>query len=154
MTGAAPGSGPLAGEVVVVTGGARGIGEAIVALAREQGAEVGVIDLEDVPGDHAVVADVSDAAQVAEAVATLADRLGPATVLVNNAGRNVYADPVGLTEKEWDDFFGVDLKAAWLCSKAVLPSMLAQRRGSIVNVASLHARLTQKGMFPYAPSPA
>lgn len=142
--------GPLAGEVVIVTGAARGIGAAIAGLAREHGARVGIIDLEDVPGDDAVVADVSDGAQVTEAVRELTDRLGPATVMVNNAGRNVYADPVGLSEQEWDEFFGVDLKAAWLCSKAVLPAMIDARRGSIVNVASLHARLTQKGMFPYA----
>lgn len=142
--------GPLAGEVVLVTGAARGIGEAVANLAREQGARVGIIDLEEVPGDDAVVADVSDGAQVAAAVVTLTEHLGPATILVNNAGRNVYGDPVDLSEQEWDDFFGVDLKAAWLCSRAVLPHMLETGRGSIVNIASLHARLTQKGMFPYA----
>jgi NAD(P)-dependent dehydrogenase (short-subunit alcohol dehydrogenase family) len=139
------------GEVVLVTGGAQGIGRAIVELARARGAVVGVIDLDEVPGDeHAVIADVSDAADVRRAVETLTGRLGPASILVNNAGRNIYGSPVTLTEREWDDFFAVDLKAAWLCSQAVLPGMLERGKGSIVNVASLHGRLTQKGMFPYA----
>lgn len=144
------GGGPLEGEVVLVTGAAQGIGRAVAELAAAHGARVGVIDVAEVAGDHAVTADVSDAAQVHRAVEELTDRHGPATILVNNAGRNVYGDPVGLTEQEWDDFFGVDLKAAWLCSRAVLPAMLDAGHGSIVNVASLHARLTQKGMFPYA----
>ena len=138
-------------DVVLVTGGARGIGRAIADLARARGAAVGVIDLEEVPGDDlAVVADVSSTADVRRAVDILTDRLGPATILVNNAGRNIYGDPVSLTESEWDDFFAVDLKAAWLCSQAVLPGMIERGRGSIVNVASLHGSLTQKGMFPYA----
>lgn len=147
--------GPLVGEVVIVTGGASGIGAAVAQLARAQGAQVGVIDLLDIPGDEAAaVADVSSEPQVRDAVRDLADKHGPATILINNAGRNVYADPIALTEQEWDDFFAVDLKAAWLCSKAVLPHMLETGRGSIVNIASLHARLTQRGMFPYAAAKA
>ena len=82
----------------------------------------------------------------AEAVATL----GPVTGLVNNAGRNSYADPVSMTESEWEDVFAVDLKAAWLCCRAVLPGMLGAERGSIVNIASLHAEMTYPNMFPYA----
>lgn len=141
----------LEGEVVIVTGGAEGIGRSIADLARSRGADVGVVDLVDLPDDdRAVVADVGDSAQVHRAFAALADRLGPATVLVNNAGRNVYSDPVSMTEGEWDDFFAVDLKSSWLCSREVLPAMQERRAGSIVNIASLHGRLTQQGMFPYA----
>jgi NAD(P)-dependent dehydrogenase (short-subunit alcohol dehydrogenase family) len=72
------------------------------------------------------------------------------TGLVNNAGRNSYADPVRMTEAEWDDVFGVDLKSAWLVARAVLPAMIAARAGAIVNIASVHADMTYKGMFPYA----
>jgi NAD(P)-dependent dehydrogenase (short-subunit alcohol dehydrogenase family) len=149
VTGASASS--IEGEVVLVTGGAQGIGKAIADLARAKGALVGVVDLAEVPGDdHAVVADVADAADVRRAIGTLTDRLGPASILVNNAGRNIYGDPVTLTEREWDDFFALDLKASWICSQAVLPGMIEAGRGSIVNVASLHGNLTQKGMFPYA----
>jgi len=54
------------------------------------------------------------------------------------------------SEAEWDDVFAVDLKSAWLCCRAVLPDMLSAGRGSIVNIASLHADMTYPGMFPYA----
>ena len=78
------------------------------------------------------------------------DRFGPVTGLVNNAGKNAYADPVTMTEAEWDDVFSVDLKAAWLMARAVLPGMIVARKGAIVNVASVHADMTYPGMFPYA----
>ena len=75
---------------------------------------------------------------------------GPVNGLVNNAGRNVYADPVTMTEQEWEDVFAVDLKSAWLVARAVLPAMKAAKKGAIVNIASLHADMTYPGMFPYA----
>jgi len=142
----------LAGEVVVVTGGAQGIGAAIASLAAAQGARVAVLDLnEPEAGDAlAVVADVTDAEAVGAAVARIGDELGQPSVLVNNAGRNAYFDPVTMTEEEWEGVFGVDLKSAWLCARAVLPGMISAGRGSIVNIASLHSSLTTRGMFPYA----
>ena len=72
------------------------------------------------------------------------------TGLVNNAGRNSYADPVTMTEAQWDDVFSVDLKSAWLLARAVLPQMIEARRGSIVNIASIHSNMTYPGFFPYA----
>ena len=145
--------GPLHDEVVVVTGGAQGIGASIARTAADQGARVAIVDVQsavDDQGPYAVQADVSDAAAVDAALAKIAAELGPVTVLVNNAGRNAYFDPVAMTEAEWQHVFDTDLKSAWLCARAVLPAMIAAKRGSIVNVASLHARLTTRGMFPYA----
>jgi NAD(P)-dependent dehydrogenase (short-subunit alcohol dehydrogenase family) len=55
-----------------------------------------------------------------------------------------------MTEEQWDRFFGIDLKAAWLAAKHVLPHMKRARRGSIVNVSSLHGFVTLEGFFPYA----
>ncbi|NUR48935.1 MAG: SDR family oxidoreductase [Hamadaea sp.] len=140
----------LAGEVVVVTGGAQGIGAAIAAAAERHGARVGVIDLHPTTDWYAVQADVSDAKAVDEAFRALTAELGPVTVLVNNAGRNAYFDPVTMTEDQWETVFAVDLKSAWLCAKAVLSPMIAARKGSIVNISSLHSSLTSRGMFPYA----
>ncbi|MFI6500255.1 SDR family oxidoreductase [Nonomuraea typhae] len=143
-------SGRLAGEVVVVTGGARGIGAAVAEVAEREGARVAVIDVSPGGRGFAVQADITEAEQVEAAVSAVVAELGPVTVLVNNAGRNASFDPVGMSEAEWDAVFAIDLKAAWLMARAVLPGMKAAGRGSIVNIASLHARMTSRGMFPYA----
>ncbi|WP_329125390.1 SDR family NAD(P)-dependent oxidoreductase [Streptomyces sp. NBC_01465] len=159
--------GRLADKVVLVTGGARGIGRAIAETAAREGATVVVFDLDAQAGTEvrdALAAagapglvrqvDVTDSAAVAAATDEAVTAYGGIDVLVNNAGRNVYADPVVMTEAEWDQVFDVDLKAAFLCSKHTLPSMIARGRGAIVNIASLHARLTCTGMYPYAAAKA
>lgn len=153
-------TGRLARQHVLVTGGSRGIGAAVVEKALAEGASVSFVDLR--PEEGAALAerlgagvlfaraDVTSAEDLARAVETAAAAFGPVTGLVNNAGRNSYADPVTMTEAEWDDVFAVDLKAAWLAARAVLPGMIAAGRGAIVNVASVHARMTYPGFFPYA----
>jgi NAD(P)-dependent dehydrogenase (short-subunit alcohol dehydrogenase family) len=152
----------LAGEVAVVTGGSRGIGRAIVELFVEEGAAVAFCGREEAAGREVVralgddaraafrPADVASAADLAALVALCAERFGPPSILVNNAGVNANHDAVAMTEDEWDRFFAVDLKAAWLATKHVLPHMLRAGRGAIVNVSSLHAFATLDGFFPYA----
>ena len=153
-------NGRLDETVVLVTGGARGIGRAIVEVALQERARVAFVDVDEAAGRATadalggaavfVAADVADEREVAAAVARAQGELGPIGALVNNAGRNAYADPVQMTEREWDDVFAVDLKGTWLTSKHVAPAMVERRAGAIVNIASLHARLTARGMFPYA----
>jgi NAD(P)-dependent dehydrogenase (short-subunit alcohol dehydrogenase family) len=151
-------SGRLDARVVLVTGGAQGIGRSIAEVARREGARVAFLDVDERAGRETADAlgvlfatcDVADEGQVADAVGRVEAELGPVDALVNNAGRNSYADPLTMTEAEWDDVFAVDLKGTWLMSKHALPSMIERRTGAIVNVASLHARLTARGMFPYA----
>ena len=154
--------GRIEGEHVLVTGGARGIGAAIAAKALAEGARVSIIDRDERGGRELVASfaaparaaafagDVTRASDVERAVEGAARVLGPVTGLVNNAGRNVYADPVAMTEEEWEAVFSVDLKSAWLVARAVLPAMKAARKGAIVNIASVHADMTYPGMFPYA----
>ena len=95
-------------------------------------------------------ADVSCEEQVAGLVRLCAERFGPPSILVNNAGVNANFDATEMSADEWDQFFGIDLKAAWLTAKYALPYMKAARRGSIVNISSLHGFVTLEGFFPYA----
>ncbi len=155
--------GRLDGEVAVVTGGCRGIGLAIVEKLAQEGARVTFLDLDETTGEQAAKdlrtrfpevfflrADITREVEVHEALETVISRRGVIDVLVNNAGINAYFDATAMTETEWDAVFAVDLKGAWLCAKHALPAMKAAGRGSIVNIASIHATLTIAGMFPYA----
>jgi NAD(P)-dependent dehydrogenase (short-subunit alcohol dehydrogenase family) len=157
--------GRLNGEVAIVTGGAQGIGKATVEKLCSEGAHVAFLDRERAAGETTaaqlaaafpedpprfLLCDVTVAAEVAAAAdEVLADR-GVIDVLVNNAGVGAYFDAAEMTEEQWDSVFAVDLKGVWLCARSVLPAMRAARSGSIVNVASIHARMTARGMFPYA----
>ena len=155
-------AGRIEGRHVLVTGGARGIGAAIAAKALAEGGLVSIIDLDDAAGRELLTAldadkrvsftagDVRRSSDIERALEAGAKRFGPVSGLVNNAGRNVYADPATMTEQEWEDVFAVDLKSAWLAARAVLPAMKAAKTGAIVNIASLHADMTYPGMFPYA----
>jgi NAD(P)-dependent dehydrogenase (short-subunit alcohol dehydrogenase family) len=150
----------LDGRVAIVTGGSRGIGRAVVAALAEAGAGVMFCGRDEEVGRQAerelvgVVAfhraDVGREAEVAAMVAACTETLGAPTILVNNAGVNANFDATEMTEEEWDRFFDIDLKAAWLGAKYVLPGMKEAGRGSIVNVSSLHGFATLEGFFPYA----
>ncbi|MEU0137980.1 glucose 1-dehydrogenase [Streptomyces sp. NPDC006296] len=154
---------PFQDRTAIVTGGAQGIGEAIVEVLLAGGAAVAVLDRDEAAlgraaerhASHAdrflpLAVDITDEAGVAAAASAVADRFGAATLLVNNAGINAYFDPAAMTTDEWDHVFAVDLKGAWLVAKQLIPAMRERAEGSIVNVASLHARLTSAGYFPYA----
>jgi|SRR5829696_5468878 len=154
---------PLA---AIVTGGTRGIGRATVERLLRDGARVCFCgrDAEagrelqtalDAPADALFVkCDVAREDQVRRLVATCVERLGPPRLLVNNAGVNATYDAIAMDEEQWDAFFAVDLKAAWLCSKHVLPHLLAAGGGAIVNVSSIHAVVTRDSFFPYAAAKA
>ncbi|UGQ09241.1 SDR family oxidoreductase [Yinghuangia sp. ASG 101] len=154
-------------RTAIVTGAAQGIGAATARALLHAGAYVGLLDrdpdaldrrvraLRDLLPDHAErllpqVTDVTDEEAVRTAVSAVADRFGGLDILVNNAGVNAYYDPAAMTEAEWDKVFAVDLKAAWLCAKHAIPLLRRGTDPAIVNVASLHARLTARGYFPYA----
>lgn len=147
---------PFDGQVAVVTGGTHGIGRATVQALQAVGATVASLDI--TPAAHSeamsIACDVRDPDEIARAFDLVQRDLGPVTLLVNNAGVNAYFDAAGMATHEWDSFFSLDLRAAWLCTKAALPAMLAAGHGAIVNVASIHANLTTPGMFPYAAAKA
>lgn len=153
----------LQNKVAAVTGGAQGIGRAIVEKFHSEGARVALLDIDEVrgsavattlggsdPGVLFMRCDITREADVERAFAAMEEQFGGLDILVNNAGVNTYFDATTMTESEWESVFAVDLKGAWLCAKHAIPMMRLQGRGSIVNIASLHAFMTTYGMFPYA----
>jgi NAD(P)-dependent dehydrogenase (short-subunit alcohol dehydrogenase family) len=133
---------PLHGKVLVVTGAGRGIGAAIVAAAQAAGATV--IGLSRSQG-----CDVSREADVAR---WLGGR-PRVDVLVNNAAILTPRKPlVEVTVTEWDETMAVNLRGVFLCVRAVLPAMLAQREGLIINFSSGVGRRGAAGWGPYAVS--
>jgi NAD(P)-dependent dehydrogenase (short-subunit alcohol dehydrogenase family) len=153
----------LANEHILVTGGAAGIGAALVLDAAQEGANVSFCDI-NVDGGLAyekelksqglsvffAEADVSKFDSVSAAHSKMVEKFGAVTGVANNAGVNAYFDPVTMTDEEWNNFFGVDLKSVWHTAKCVLPAMRTAKKGAIVNIASIHARMTFPGYFPYA----
>jgi NAD(P)-dependent dehydrogenase (short-subunit alcohol dehydrogenase family) len=151
----------LQDRVAVVTGAANGIGAATTHRLHQEGAKVALLDVDQTGGkvladqfgaERAlfVACDVTSEEQIVAAVDATIEQFGRVDILVNNAGVNAYFDAERMTLEQWEQFFALDLRACWLCSKHVLPHLRRQRRGAIINVASIHARLTVKGMFPYA----
>lgn len=140
----------LAGRHAIVTGGARGIGLAIARRCLQAGASVALWDLDAAALSAALhtlaplgtatsaVVDVRDEAQIARAAAQSQERFGAIDILVNNAGILGPTVPSWAhTPAQWRDVLDVNLTGAWLCCRAVAPVMLAQRRGRIVNIASV-----------------
>ena len=165
--------GKLDGRVAVVTGCAQpmGIGAATAALFAAEGAAVALADL-DLEGARAraeqierdggvampVRVDIGDADSVTQAFAEIGARFGHVDVLHNNAANTAAVRRDGelqhLELDVWDDTFRVNLRGAMLCMKAVIPGMLEQGRGSIVNTVSDLAFAGAFGMTAYASSKA
>ena len=144
----------LGGRTALVTGASRGIGAAIAAALAGAGVAVAVNYRERAAEADAVVAgivqaggraiavaaDVSQAAAVAQMVDRVTSGLGPIDILINNAGIALVRGVDELTESEFDRTIAVNLKSAFLCTQAVLPSMRSRKWGRIVNISSGAAR--------------
>lgn len=146
------------GEVVVVTGGARGIGLAYVEALRRDGYAVVVADLDESDaGDLFVRVDVADRGSTEALAAAVVDRFGRIDALVNNAGyfTQIVKKPFEeLTVEEWDRAFAVNVRGTWLCARAVAPTMKAQRGGKIVNTSSMTVPSGIPGFLHYVASKA
>ena len=156
-------SGRLENKVAFITGAGRGIGRAIAFKMAKEGAKVALIEIDVESAENAanellahgclamaIQTDITNEAGVQAAVHRVTERFGGIDILVNNAGKNFYYDATTMSEVEWDNAMNVDVKGAWLCCKHILPVMKAARNGSIINIASVHARITAPHHFPYA----
>jgi len=152
----------LLGKTILVTGGASGIGEAIVAAAAQAGALVAVVDLDFAAatkvaalhaGARAYQADVSDPAAMNAVCAQIVADFGKLDGAVNNAG--IVGQPGPLIEgslENWHKVIAVNLTGVWGCLKAQIPHLLANGGGSIVNMASMAGVLGEVGMAAYTAS--
>lgn len=134
----------LAGAVAIVTGHRGGIGAAIAERLAEQGAVVEGFDLPEV--------DLADGGSLEAAVARVAARHGPVGILVNNAGVTTLGSILDTPPEEWDRVFAVNVKAAYLLIRAVLPGMMARRAGAVVNIASDQAFIGRRNSAAYGAS--
>jgi NAD(P)-dependent dehydrogenase (short-subunit alcohol dehydrogenase family) len=154
----------LRGKVVLVTGGATGIGADIVRAFAGQGAHVGFLDIQDGPA-HALIAsmsgrfayrhcDVTDIPALQAAITSIADELGPITVLVNNAASDRREPVAGVSVADWDLAQNVNLRPHFFAAQAVQPGMKAAGGGAIVNFSSIAWRAGAFDMTPYATAKA
>ncbi|WP_137125507.1 SDR family oxidoreductase [Roseomonas sp. HF4] len=150
----------LRDRVVIVTGGAGGIGSATCRRFAGEGARVAVFDIDAAAagrlaaeiGDaaRAFACDITDHAATAAAVAAAEAALGPVHALVNNAGWDIFRLFKDSTPEEWRKLIDINLVGALNMHHAVLPGMLARRAGRIVNIASDAARVGSSGEAVYA----
>jgi 3-oxoacyl-[acyl-carrier protein] reductase len=140
----------LAGRKAVVTGGARGIGLAIAGRFMTSGAEVSLWDMDTAALDaavkrlapigkaHMTTVDVTDAGAVTAAANAAIGQMGKVDILVNNAGiAGASKMTWEYTPEEWRKVIDIDLTGPFLCSRAIVPGMIAQKYGRIVNTASI-----------------
>ena len=152
----------LSGKRILITGAAQGIGLAIVRACLGEGAAVVLMDLDaaflarsvaDLGGEGeyltALAGDITNTDDVAAVVARAQQTIGPLNALINNAGINVFDEPLSLSDEDWNRCFDVNLKGAWNCARAVLPGLLEQGGGVILNIASTHAFTIIPHTFPY-----
>ena len=131
----------LKGKTAIVTGGAAGIGAAVVQRFKDEGTRVIVFDLK---GDPAI--DITDYAAVKKAV----DNAGPVDILVNNAGWDMFKPFLKTDPAFWQKIISINLIGAMNLLHCVLPSMAERGRGKVVNVASDAGRVGSSGEAPYS----
>ena len=156
---------PLAGKVVLVTGGNRGIGKAIAWRLALLGADVGICgrDEESLLRTASEIAsagvrvlaqkaNVSRKSDVAALVQATEEKIGPIAVLVNNAGIGVFGPVQVHSEEDWDRVLDTNLKSVFLVTRAVVPGMIARGSGDIINISSLAGKHTFAGGAIYCAS--
>jgi 3-oxoacyl-[acyl-carrier protein] reductase len=152
-------------KVAMVTGAARGLGQAIAVKLAEAGADVALCDLkaewlEETAGKVKALGrragcygvNVADGASVTEGVKAIEKDFGKIDVLVNNAGITKDGLIMRMSEDDWDAVLNVNLKGVFLCTKAAMRGMMKQRSGTIVNIASVIGLMGNAGQANYAAS--
>jgi sorbitol-6-phosphate 2-dehydrogenase len=152
----------LKDRVAIVTGAAEGIGKAIAAAFAEEGAKVVITDINyelaeetaaEIGGDAtAVKADVTKWDEVTDMVKQAVAKFGRVDILVNNAGVVRKGWVKDLPEEVWDEVLTINLKGTFLCSKAVLPTMIKQQYGRIITISSIAGKQGEAAGSAYCSS--
>lgn len=140
----------LSARRAIITGGAKGVGAAAARLFTNEGAHVAIFDVDKVAGEllveelreqgaaaHFYAVDVSDAVGVETAVASAIAALGGVDILFNHAGTFIVRRLIDMSEEEWDRLMSINVKSMFLMSRYVLPTMIDQRSGVILNTSSI-----------------
>jgi NAD(P)-dependent dehydrogenase (short-subunit alcohol dehydrogenase family) len=157
----------LEGQVAIITGAGRGIGRATALELAQMGAAIVIAELDSASAER-TAAEVKSRGRRASVVPTdvtsltdlraMAERtrteFGRIDILINNAGIYRAASPLDITEEHWDAIMNVNAKAVFFASQAVLPVMIAQRRGSIISLASMAGKVGSRSNLPYNASKA
>lgn len=152
-------------KVAIVTGAGTGIGRAIALAYVQEGAAVVLVgrtqetlakvaDEAVALGGEALVvrASVSKPPDVRRVVEQALERFGTINILVNNAGVFIYKGFLDLSLKDWDDTIDTNLKGIFLCCQAVLPGMVKQRQGNIINISSIHGKIGDANLAAHCAS--
>lgn len=152
-------------KVAIITAGGQGIGRGIALKFSEEGASVAIADInietaksvvkeiEEREGNGlAIKADVSSSDDVKRIIDTTMERFGKIDILVNNAGINRPAFILDVSEEDWDLTMKVNLKSVFLCCKAVVPYMIKQKKGKIINISSISGKKGGTWLSPYCAS--
>jgi len=157
----------LEGKVALITGGARGIGQAIAVTFAREGADIVVADVNleiaqktalEIEGlgrkALALEMDVTNYEKVEEGINKILDKMGKVDILVNNAGITKDNLLLRMSQADWDAVINVNLKGTFNCIKAVTRPMIKQRSGRIISIASIIGLMGNPGQANYAASKA
>ncbi|MFN8008911.1 MAG: SDR family NAD(P)-dependent oxidoreductase [Terriglobia bacterium] len=155
----------LQGKIAIITGAGTGIGRAIATSFAQEGAAVvlagrtearllEVANAIQSSGGQAfpIRADVSNPLEVQNLVDAATRHFGKINILVNNAGVFIYKNLMKLTIQEWDDTINTNLKGTFLCCQAVLPGMIEQKQGNIINISSIHGKIGDANLAAHCAS--
>ena len=155
----------LKDKVAIVTGAGTGIGRAIALAYVQEGASVVLVgrtqetlatvaeEVIALGGEALVVrASVSKPPDVRRVVEEALARFGKVQILVNNAGVFIYKGFLDLSLKDWDDTIDTNLKGIFLCCQAVLPGMMKQKQGNIINISSIHGKIGDANLSAHCAS--
>jgi len=157
---------PLKGKTAVVTGAARGIGKCTAMALAEAGANCALLDVIDevhaTAGEIAAlgvraqgyIADVTNSDQIKDVMKQITDTFGSLDILVNNAGITRDNLLLRMTDEEWDKVLAINLRGAFVCTRAAARTMIRQRSGRIINIASVVGVIGNAGQCNYSASKA